>query len=116
MDFLNALASHTYRIQEPDLENEENPWLNLAARIDCVSGSLLRFCLMQAVKKAAASETEWLKSTAQIQLDDDPDSKLIRILLAARSEPTCGSQQARQDLEEFAVLARDIKNRLAEIE
>lgn len=116
LDFLNALANHAYRIQEPDLENEENPWLSLAARIDCVSGSLLRFCLMQAVKKAAANETEWLESTAQIQLDDDPDSKLIRILLPARSEPTCGSQQARQDLEEFAVLARGIKNRLAEIE
>lgn len=115
-DFLNALANHTYRIQKPDLENEENPWLSLAARIDHVSGSLLRFCLMEAVKKAAASETEWLESTAQIQLDDDPESKLIRILLAARSEPTCGSQQVRQDLEEFTMLARDIEKLLTEIE
>ncbi|MDG4552167.1 MAG: hypothetical protein P9F19_01280 [Candidatus Contendobacter sp.] len=116
LDFLNALANHTYRIQEPDLENEENPWLSVAARIDCVSGSLLRFCLMQAIKKAAASETEWLESTVQIQLDDDTDSKLIRILLATRSEPTCGSQQARQDLEEFAVLACEIKQLLTEAE
>jgi hypothetical protein len=50
------------------------------------------------------------------QLDDDPDSKPIRVLLTAQSEPTCGSQQARQDLEEFAMLARDIEKLLTEIE
>jgi hypothetical protein len=71
---------------------------------------------VQAVKKAAESETEWLESIAQIQLDDDPDSKPIRVLLTAQSEPTCGSQQARHDLEEFAMLARDIEKLLTEIE
>lgn len=116
LDFLDTSANHTYRVQESAPENEENHWLSLAARINHVSDSLRRFCLAQAVKKAAENEAEWLESIAQIQIDDDPDLKLIRVLLAVQSEATFRPQQACQDLEEFSVLTREMQQLLSEIE